>query len=409
MGETEGEEAETGEEDVDAAPRAASEEIPEDEKPDLVIWNWQDPRLQAMQQVQAGRDRNFSYFLAVYWPAEDRFVRLADDEVDTVTPARMGPWAIGRDNSKYELQGNLDGRQFSDLYAVDMRTGDRSRILEKSRWSNDISPDGTHFLYYQGGDYYTYEFATGEKRNITEAVPTSFVDTEDDHNIVDPPIRPQGWTEDGKNVLLSDNWDIWRVAVDGDEGTNLTVNGMADQIRYQGMVQFDPEDKPGIDLSEPVYLRTYGEWTKKSGYSLMTRGRPGPEVLAWEDRSYGSLMKADEADVYLVSWSTFQDYPNYHVTDARLRNPRQVTDGYPEQAEFLWSSGARLVDYTSDKGDRLQGALFLPANYEEGKSYPTIVYIYERLSQGLNSYSFPSANGFNQAVYTSNGYAVSLA
>lgn len=117
-------------------------------------------------------------------------------------------------------------------------------------------------------------------------------------------------------------------------------------------------------------------------------------------------MKAEDADTYLVSWSTVQDYPDYHVTDARLRNPRRITDGFPEQAEYLWSDGSILLDYESDKGDRLQGALLLPADYQEGRSYPTIVYIYEKLSQGLNSYTFPSANGFNAAVYTSNGYAV---
>jgi dipeptidyl aminopeptidase/acylaminoacyl peptidase len=234
----------------------------------------------------------------------------------------------------------------------------------------------------------------------------SFIDTEDDHNVVDPPVRPRGWSEDGRYVLLSDNWDVWRVAVQGDAGTNLTGNGKTDQIRYQALIQFDPDDKPGYDLSKPLYFRTYGEWTKKSGYSLMTRGRPGLEVLAWEDRSYGALTKAEDAEVYLMSWTTWKDYPNWHVTDARLASPRQLTDGYPEQADFLWSAGARLVDYTSDKGDRLQAALYLPAGYEEGKSYPTIVYIYEKLSQGLNSYAFPSANGFNQAYYTSNGYAV---
>ena len=65
-----------------------------------------------------------------------------------------------------------------------------------------------------------------------------------------------------------------------------------------------------------------------------------------------------------------------------------------------------LIDYTSEKGDKLQAALHLPANYEEGKSYPTIVYIYEKLSQGKNSYAQPYFNGFNKSVYTSNGYAV---
>ena len=59
--------AEEEEEATDEAPsRPESDEIKDDEKPELVIWHWKDPRLQAMQQVQAGRDRDFSY-LSVYW------------------------------------------------------------------------------------------------------------------------------------------------------------------------------------------------------------------------------------------------------------------------------------------------------------------------------------------------------
>ena len=55
---------------------------------------------------------------------------------------------------------------------------------------------------------------------------------------------------------------------------------------------------------------------------------------------------------------------------------------------------------------KLQGSLSLPANYEKGKTYPTIVYIYEKLTNGHNSFATPSANGFNKSAYTSNGYAV---
>ncbi len=405
--EEEGEEA-AGEgegEEEEAPSRSRPDEVDDDEKPNLVLWHWKDPRLQRAQELQASRDRNFS-FGSVYWIESGKFVQLADDEVETVGPARVGPWAIGRDDRAYELMGSLDGRGFVDVYAVDTRTGDREMILERAEYPNTTSPSGEHFLYFQGGHYHTYEFATGRHRNITENIPTSFINTEDDRNRVDPPIGSRGWTEDGRHVLLYDNWDIWQVPLDGGEATNLTVNGKTDQIRYQSVTQFDPDNEPGIDLSEPVYFRTYGEWTKKAGYSLMSRGRPGPEVLAWEDRQYGAFMKAEDADTYVVSWSTNEDYPNYHLTDSRLRDPRQITDGFPEQADFLWTDGAVLVDYESDKGDRLQGALYLPANYEEGKSYPTIVYFYEKLSQSLNSYTFPSANGFNKSVYTSNGYAV---
>jgi len=89
-----------------------------------------------------------------------------------------------------------------------------------------------------------------------------------------------------------------------------------------------------------------------------------------------------------------------------LQNATRITEANPQQKEFLWSSGVRLIDYVSAKGKKLQAALFLPAAFEEGRKYPTIVYIYERLSQNLNRYFLPTANGFNKSYYTSQGYAV---
>src|SRR5262249_19156582 len=66
----------------------------------------------------------------------------------------------------------------------------------------------------------------------------------------------------------------------------------------------------------------------------------------------------------------------------------------------------KIIDYSTSKGERLQGALFLPANYEEGKRYPTVVEVYEKHSHNAYRYVAPTANGFNKSVYTSNGYAV---
>ena len=117
-------------------------------------------------------------------------------------------------------------------------------------------------------------------------------------------------------------------------------------------------------------------------------------------------IKAKHADVYLYTRETTQDFPNFYVANAKLENGQRVTDANPQQKNFLWSKGVKVVEYTSDKGDKLQGSLYLPANYEPGKSYPAIVYIYEKLSQETNHYATPTFNGFNTAFYTSNGYAV---
>ncbi|MBT8396045.1 MAG: hypothetical protein KJN92_03720, partial [Gemmatimonadetes bacterium] len=123
------EEGEEEAEEEEGPSRPDSDELSDDEKPDLVLWHWKDPRLQRAQELQASRDRDFSY-ASVYWVGPKRFVRLADDEVKNVIPARTGSWAIGRDNRAYELMAALDGRQHQDIYAVNMRNGGREMILE---------------------------------------------------------------------------------------------------------------------------------------------------------------------------------------------------------------------------------------------------------------------------------------
>lgn len=376
----------------------------EPERAALVLWHWQDRRLQPQQQVEEGRDKNFSY-LAIYRVPEKKFIRLADDSLRQVTAAPKGDWALGYDDRDYELMSNLDGRRYQDIYVIDTKTGTRKLALKKNRWSNSISPDGRLFLYYDDGHFFAYDLATGQSNNMTAKVPAVFYNVEDDHNVVKPPRFPLGWTKDSKSVLMSDGWDVWSVPAATGQAVNLTVNGKKDGIRYRNRYQLDPEEK-GIDLAAPVYIGSYGEWTKKAGIARIDNGRPGAKSLLWDDAGFSGLTKAKKAEAYFYTRETYKDAPEYHVADASLANGKQLTTTYPQQKDFLWSAGSKLLDYTSAKGDKLQAALFLPANYQPGRSYPTVVYIYEKLSQGYNGYTVPTANGFNKSVYTSQGYAV---
>jgi dipeptidyl aminopeptidase/acylaminoacyl peptidase len=374
------------------------------EKPDLVIWHWQDDRPQPMQELQAGSDRSFNY-LCCYRVKDKKFLRLADDEVRQVTVAAKQRWAVGFDDRAYRRQAYLDGKRFQDVYVFDLQTGQRRPALKKVRWFLGASPAGTHFVYYDDGHFHAYDMATGKTTRITEGAAVSFINTEDDHNIDRPPTGFAGWAKDGSSVLLSDNWDLWQLPIQGGAAVNLTVNGRKEGIRYGSPLILDPEEH-GYDASKPLYFPCHGEWTKKSGLARKDPGASEPVRLCWDDANLGPFVKARQADVFLYTRQTWKDYPDYCVCDATFQSPRKLTSVGTEQPKVTLSSGAMLVDYTSTKGDRLQGALFLPANYEKGKSYPTIVYIYERLSQSLHRYTPPSAGGFNPAIYTSNGYAV---
>jgi len=405
--------AKPGEAGADSAARPEASappapETPEEEKVDLVLWHHKDPRLQSQQQVQEQVDRNFSY-LAVYRVKENRFIRLADDSVRSVSAAPKGKFALGYDVREYELMSNLDGRRYQDVYVINMQTGDRKLALKKARNSGQPSTDGTKFYYYEDGNYFVYDMTSGQSANITKLVPASFIDTENDTNVVKPPRPALGWTKDGDAVLLSDGWDIWKVPVAGAPAVNLTANGKKDGIRYRTILRLDPEER-GVDLSAPRYVTAFGEYTKKGGIARLEPGKPGAQMPLWEDAAFG-LQKARKADVYFYARSTYKDPPDYFVTDAMLKPGKKLTAAGEQVKAFTWSSGQMLVEYTFTlnkvKGpQKLQGSLSLPANYEKGRTYPMVVYIYEKLTQGHNQFAAPTANGFNKSVYTSNGYAV---
>ena len=379
-------------------------------KPDLVVWHWKDERLQPMQEKQASSDRVVTY-TAVYWTKDKKFVRLSDDKLKSVTLALKQKYAIGRDTKPYEYMSYLNGKLFTDVYVIDPKTGARTKAVEKlaslfgGGASVNASPTGTHFLYYKDGHYHVFDMAAGKSTNVTEGMSTSFVDADDDHNFDKPATPSYGWSRDGKFVLLSDGWDIWKVAADGSAGVILMGWATQRHVRYRLVGNLEPEFKPGTDLTKPVYVSTYGEWNKREGFARVDPSKPGAAPLLWDDCGYGVPQKARKADVFAYTKQTAVEYPDYYLTDGTFKDAKKVTDANPQQKDYKWSAGAKLVEYKGVNGKRLQGALFLPADYEPGKKYPTIVYIYEKLSQGIHRYQPPSVSAVG-SIYTSAGYAV---
>jgi dipeptidyl aminopeptidase/acylaminoacyl peptidase len=379
------------------------------EKPEtagLVIWHWRDERLQTQQRVEEQRDRDRSTLALLRLP-DRSFARLGDDDLREVTLGEDDRFAIGIDRRRYELDATLDGRRYQDVWAIDPRTGERWLVAEKVRWYYGENPQGDHVLLYRDRAFWAYDLEARALRDLTGALDTTFVNLDNDYNVVDPPVPPLGWSEDGRWVLLADNWEVWKVAANGDAAAavKLTRDGKERGIRYRSAFRLDPNDE-GLDLTEPLYLSAYGERSKKGGLARLAPAADHTDLLLWEDAVFARLLKAENAPVLAFSRETPAEYPDLWVTDPDLLAGRRVTEAGAQRGGLRWSAERRLLDYKSAKGDALQATLHLPADYEKGRRYPTIVYIYERMTPFHNRFYPPDPAGFSASLYTSAGYAV---
>jgi dipeptidyl aminopeptidase/acylaminoacyl peptidase len=216
-----------------------------------------------------------------------------------------------------------------------------------------------------------------------------------------PPFGVAGWTKNDAEVILYDKFDLWKISPDGSHPVRLT-DGAADQVRSR-VVRVDP-DEESIDLSKPVYLSLFGVLSKKSGYAVLRPGTSAPEKLIWADKSIERLAKAADAPVFEYVSETYEESPNVFVAGPDLKDSKRVTDTNAFQSKYAWGH-SELIDYKDSHGTHLQGALFYPAGYEPGKKYPMVVYMYEKLSDGLHHYNAPSERSYySTSAFTTHGY-----
>jgi dienelactone hydrolase len=384
------------------------EQEPEPEKSDepvadVDVWHWKDERIQSVQKVQADRDKRFTY-RSVFLLEEKKFIPLTDEAMRTVDVPRVGQWAVGRDDKKYRTDVNR-GRSTGDYYRIDLDSGKRTLIIEELPVRMGLDPNGRYFLYFKNSHLWVYDLEEGKHTNISESAPVSFVNVDMDIPTDERPWGIAGWTEEGSSLIVYHKFDIWELELDGSHAENLTKGiGDKQEIRFR-YVRLNPEER-FLNMSEPLLLSAYGEWTKKAGYFHLN---PSGilEELVFDDVMFGRrILKAKDADKILYTRETFVDFPDYYVSDSRFRNPVKVTDANPQQKEYAW--GCRvLIDYENSRGVELQATLTLPAGYVEGKKYPMLVYFYEKMSQRHHNYSMPTYDDRpHMSLYASDGYLV---
>ncbi|WP_083262428.1 prolyl oligopeptidase family serine peptidase [Roseivirga sp. 4D4] len=384
--------------------KAQSEEVKKSDmlKANVDVWHWKDEVVQSRQMITANRDKRATH-TAVLNLGNKRLIQIGTEDMSFARTNQHSNWAVASVDTAYRAVRNMPAG-YADLYAVNTSTGDQSLIAERVYNNMGISPKGDYALYARNGATMLYNFETKATTNLSTRSDLNFQNLEFDRPVEKPTYGIAGWSADGKWVMLNHKYDIYAFSLNSNEVINLTQGiGQDQEIRFR-LVQLDP-DADRFDVSENLLLSAYGEKTKKSGYYQVKVGKK-PKALRFEDKMIGRLNKAKSADRVIYTEQTFVDFPDYWVSDLTMKRPKKVTDANPQQSGYKWGKRV-LVDYTDKRGHKLQATLALPADYEEGKKYPMVIYFYEKMSQRHHQYSMPTYDDRpHMSTYASNGYLV---
>jgi len=389
-----------------AVPKPEPKDAPEPVKVD--IWNWQDPYLQPMQKSQAEQEKKRTFMAVMHLgPKEKKFVMLASTDLPEITLSEDAKVAIGTSDLPYRQLVSWD-RSYDDIYLVDVGTGARKKVLEKSPNGARLSPGGSWLYYFNDGDkaWYSYRVADGKTFNLTGKLGVRFEDEDWDTPDEPGPYGMAGWLEGDKAILVYDRYDIWEIAPDGSKSRILTNGlGRKEKIVFR-YARLDP-DNPFIPVGSLTLVAT-NDVTKASGAYRSDAAKPtaDPVKTVMMDKTFAGLQKAKNADVYVHTEQRFEEFPNLWVSGPDFTAARRVSDANPQQADYNWGK-AELIEYTNANGVKLPAILYKPDNFDPAKKYPMIVYIYETLASGLHRYYAPSpGTSINFSRYISNGYVI---
>ena len=375
---------------------------PATERPDVDVWHWNDAMVMPRQKLNVAADRRRN-LPAVWHVTSGRLVTIGQSFDEQISPIRGTTRAFVSEFTPYLMERSI-GRPSADVSVIDLTTGARRPVRKGLPGFVSASTGGRYGIFSTAGHYWTVNLDTLAITNITAGVKTSFADLESDST---GPERPMfgvaGWTKGDEAVLLYDKFDIWRVSPAGGSATRLT-NGASERVRHR-LVSFEPPGEP-LDPAR-AFVSLFGTHSKKSGYGRLGAGGSVTR-LVWADKSVASLAKAEDADVFVYSMQAADDSPDLFVAGPDLTAAKPVTTTNAFLSRYAWTR-AELVEYVvQPKGKpktTLQGILHYPANYEPGVKYPMVVYLYEKLSDGLHRFQNPSERDYyNGTSLTQTGY-----
>ena len=376
------------------------------------IWGFRDDYIQPIQLKNLDRELKRSYTTI-----------LDLNDLSTVTPITNvelpDAQLLNEGDSPYVLLSTDYGKRIPSqwtaatpktYYIYNRNTNQKKQIITDLYGSVYTSPKGNYVVYFdkEKGEWFTYDIKKETTTPLTKKLKVSFV--QEDNDMPDTP-RQYGlgfFNDSDDKVYLYDRYDIWEFDLTNQVQPKNVTNGFGrkNKVRLR-LPKLHTEYKTISDAD--ILLTSFNETTKASGlYKLpSTKNVQNPVLVIEEDvKGYTTIQKAENDEFYILTKETAIEPANLYVTD-NLTQQTQVTHLNPQQANYNWHT-VELVKWKTNKGNKSEGLLYKPEDFDPNKKYPMIVYFYEKNNEELHRYEqpAPTPSRLNIPYFTSNGYVV---
>lgn len=377
------------------------------------VWGSNDARLQPQQLIELQRDQRKSY-LAIYYPTEKKMVQIANENLSDIriNPQSEIETALAVTDKNYQREATWEYPWKSDYYLMDLTTGNSELLLSGQGFRTSLSPSGNTLVYYNGSDssWYSKDVKTGNVKNISSHTKDLFASDNNGNPALADEQGFIGWTivNTLEYAIVNSRNDIWFLhPTDQNLSFCLTQKkGQQEQIRFN-YYRLDYDSL--YTVAENNFVIGINELTKSETiYNVTTLdNRPILEPLLTTNHRVILIEKAEKSDVVLFRKMNFNVYPDLEKTDITFSSFERISDINPQQKDYNWGT-VEMVSWTSFKGEELRGLLYKPEDFDSTKSYPMIVYFYEKYTEDLHVYYAPkpTASIVHPTEYVSNGYII---
>lgn len=392
------------------APFEKDTTLPDERRPHVQVWSWDEPVPYTVQQYRREQDLKKSY-RALYDLTTRRTLQLATEALPdiTLTERGEGEYALLSTARPYSLPAMWEGRTRRDYVILSLKDGSRRPLSRADYRQFRLSPAGKYAYAYVERDSSWYTVALADNREYRLTTPRSFAAWDEENDVPDHPSAygAAGWSAEDSCLFLYDRYDLWRFhPAAATAPLRLTTDGRENRRRYR-LLSLERETYT-IDDRRPALLQAFDERTKGSGYYATHLDTPAaPRCLLAGAFRLNTPLKARQADTLLYTAESYTRYPDLLLSDLRFQRSRRLTHGDRQQAGLRWGT-AELVSWLSLDGERLEGVLYKPADFDPSRKYPLLVNFYERNAETLHTYHHPEPHRstIDYRLYNSHEYLI---